>query len=113
VGAGLTDHFVDLVVGVMPFYTGLTKGSGSGARIDYPAYGMIEVVGQPPGTTAGLASFSDAGIAGFYNNGLPEARGADTVGRLVGRDLKTAMSNVDKLLYIDVFTDDDDRAKTA
>jgi hypothetical protein len=49
VGAGLTDHFVDLVVGVMPFYTGLTKGTGSGARIDYPGYGMIEVVGQPPG----------------------------------------------------------------
>ena len=111
VGFGLTDHFVDLVVGVMPFYTGLTKGSGSGARIDYPGYGMIEVVGQPPGTTAGLSAFSDAGIAGFYNNGLPEAHGADTVGRLVGRDLKSAMSNVDRLLYIDVFTDDDVEAQ--
>ncbi len=85
VGAGLTDHFVDLVVGVMPFYTGLTKGSGSGARIDYPGYGMIEVVGQPPGTTAGLSAFSDAGIAGFYDNGLPDASGADTVGRLIGK----------------------------
>jgi len=111
VGAGLTDHFVDLVVGVMPFYTGLTKGSGSGARIDYPGYGMIEVVGQPPGTTAGLSAFSDAGIAGFYNNGLPEGHGADTAGRLLGRDLKTAMSNVDRLLYIDVFTDDDVEAQ--
>src|SRR5439155_6401154 len=40
-----------------------------------------------------------------------EARGADTVGRLVGRDLKTAMSNVDKLLYIEVFTDDDVEAQ--
>ena len=110
-GAGLTDHFVDLVVGVMPFYTGLTKGSGSGARIDYPGYGMIEVVGQPPGTTAGLSAFSDAGIAGFYNNGLPEGHGADTVGRLLGRDLKMAMSNVDRLLYIDVFTDDDVEAQ--
>jgi len=111
VGQGLTDHFVDLVVGVMPFYTGLTKGTGSGARVDFPGYGMMEVVGQPPGTTAGLCSFSDAGIAGFYDNGLPNSQGADTVGRLIGRDLKNAMSNVDRLLYIDVFTDDDVEAQ--
>jgi choline dehydrogenase-like flavoprotein len=112
VGQGLTDHFVDAVTGVMPFYTGSTKGSGSGARIDYPGLGMIEVVGETPGLRAGLSAFSDAGIPGFYDNGLPGGGyGADTVGRLVGTDLKNVMSHVDHLLNIDVFTDDDVEAQ--
>ncbi|HEV8484932.1 MAG TPA: GMC family oxidoreductase N-terminal domain-containing protein [Blastocatellia bacterium] len=112
VGMGLTDHFVDAVTGVMPFYTGSTRGPGSAGRIDLPGYGMLEVVGETPGLRAGLSAFSDAGIAGFYDNGLPGGGyGADTVGRLVGRELKDAMSNVDRLLNIDVFTDDDVEAQ--
>jgi choline dehydrogenase-like flavoprotein len=112
VGRGLTDHFVDAVTGVMPFYTGSTKGNGSGGRIDYPGAGMLEVVGETPGLRAGLSAFSDAGIPGFYDNGLPGGGyGADTVGRLIGKDLKDAMSNVDRLLNIDVFTDDDVEAQ--
>ena len=40
--------------------------------------------------------------------GLPGGSyGADTVGRLIGNDLKEVMSNVDHLLNIDIFTDDD------
>ena len=39
------------------------------------------------------------------------AYGADTVGRLVGRDLKQAMANVDRLLNSDVLTDDAVEAK--
>ena len=112
VGQGLTDHFVDAVTGIMPFYTGSTKGSGSGARIDYPGLGMIEVVGETPGLRAGLSAFSDAGIPGFYDNGLPGgAYGANTVGRLIGTDLKNVMSNVDHMLNIDIFTDDDVEAQ--
>jgi len=112
VGLGLTDHFVDAVTGVMPFYTGSTKGSGSGGRIDFPGYGMLEVVGETPGLRAALSSFSDAGIAGFYDNGLPGGPyGADTVGRLIGKDLKETMSNVDRLLNVDIFTDDDVEAQ--
>jgi choline dehydrogenase-like flavoprotein len=108
VGRGLTDHFVDVVTGVMPFDTGSTRGPGSNGRIDFPGLGMLEVVGETPGLRAGLCAFSDAGIAGFYDNGLPGgAYGADGVGRLVGRTLKEAMSNVDRLLHVDVFTDDD------
>jgi choline dehydrogenase-like flavoprotein len=112
VGQGLTDHFVDAVTGVMPFYTGSTKGSGSGGRIDVPGYGMLEVVGETPGLRAALTAFSEAGVAGYYNNGLPGGSyGADTVGRLVGKDLKDCMSNVDHLLNIDIFTDDDVEAQ--
>jgi choline dehydrogenase-like flavoprotein len=90
----------------MPFDTGSSRGPGSGARIDYPGRGMIEPVGETPGLRAALSAFSDAGIPGYYNNGL-SADGADITGRLVGRDLKEAMANVDRLLNIDVFTDDD------
>ena len=108
VGRGLTDHFVDAVTGLMSFDTGSSRGPGSGGRIDFPGIGMLEVVGETPGLRAGLSAFSDAGIPGFYDNGLPgAAHGADLVGRLVGADLKEAMANVDRLLNIDVFTDDD------
>lgn len=108
IGRGLTDHFVDAVTGLMPFDTASTRGQGCGGRIDFPGVGMLEVVGETPGLRAGLSAFSDAGIAGFYDNGLPGgAHGADRVGRLVGLDLIEAMSDVDRLLNIDVFTDDD------
>jgi choline dehydrogenase-like flavoprotein len=108
VGRGLTDHYVDVVTGVMPFDVGTTRGPGCNGRIDYPGYGMLEVVGDTPGLRAGLCAFSDAGVPGFYDNGLPGgAYGADTVGRLIGNDLKKVMSNVDRLLNIDIFTDDD------
>ena len=108
VGRGLTDHFVDLVIGMMPFDTASSRGPGCNGRVDYPGVGMLEPIGVTPGLAAGLSAFSDAGIPGLYDNGLPGgAHGADSVGRLVGRDLKDAMANIDRLLNIDVFTDDD------
>jgi choline dehydrogenase-like flavoprotein len=108
VGRGLTDHFVDAVTGLMPFDTASSRGPGCGARIDFPAVGMLEPVGETPGLRAALSAFSDAGIPGFYDNGSSGgAHGADVVGRLVGKDLKEALANVDRLLNIDVFTDDD------
>src|SRR6266513_3043979 len=111
-GRGLTDHFVDAITGVMPFDTGSTRGPGCGGRIDFPGVGMLEVVGETPGLRAALSAFSDAGIPGYYDNGLPGGDyGADTVGRLIGTNLKEAMSNVDRLLNIDVFTDDDFEAQ--
>jgi hypothetical protein len=73
---------------------------------------MLEVVGETPGLRAGLCAFSDAGVPGFYDNGLPGgAHGADSVGRLIGRDLKEVMSNVDGMLNVDIFTDDDVEAQ--
>ncbi len=112
VGQGLTDHYVDVVTGVMPFDTGSTRGPGSNGRIDFPGYGMLEIVGESPGLRAGLCAFSDAGIAGFYDNGLPGGRyGADTVGRLIGKDLKAVMANADRILHVDIFTDDDVEAQ--
>jgi choline dehydrogenase-like flavoprotein len=108
VGRGLTDHHLDLVVGVMPNDVGATKGPASGARADFPGRGALEGAGSTPGITALSAGFSDSGIAGFYDNGAPVgAGGADGVGRPVGRSMRGLMADVDKLLAILVLTDDD------
>lgn len=108
VGRGLTDHFFDAVVGVLPFDTGSSRGPGSGARVDYPGRGGLMVAGMQPGLQAYGFTLSDAGIAGAYDNGLPGGhQGADSVGRLVGRALKDAMSGIDRLLNVLVLTDDD------
>jgi choline dehydrogenase-like flavoprotein len=108
VGRGLTDHYPDVVVGVMPFDAGTSKGPGSAARADFPGRGSFENAGAPPATVAFSSAFSDSGIAGFYDNGSPLGpNGADGVGRIVGRRLKSLLSDVDRLLFAVVVTDDD------
>ena len=108
VGRGLTDHHFDTVIGVMPFDTGSSKGPGSAARADFPGYGMLENTGATPAGQASVFTFSDAGIAGFYDNGAAWRRARrGCVGRLVGAELMSAMSEVDRLLSIAVLTDDD------
>jgi hypothetical protein len=107
VGRGYTDHFFDWVIGEMPFDTGSSKGVGSSARCDFPGRGGLENVGLPPALQAFSATFSDAGMSGFYDNGFSSKAGADTVGRLVGNGLKSLVSDVNRLLNILVITDDD------
>ena len=108
VGRGLTDHHLDTVVGVMPFETGSSKGPGSGARADFPGRGGLENAGVPPASAAFTSAFSDSGIAGLYDNGSPVgANGADLLGRVVGRPLKSLLADVDRLLSVVAITDDD------
>ena len=107
VGRGYTDHFFDWVIGVMPEYTGSSKGPGSSARADFPGHGGLENVGLPPAIQAFSANFSDAGMTGFYDNGDPFSGGADAVGRQVGSRLAKLLDNLDNLLNILVITDDD------
>lgn len=112
VGRGYTNHFMDMVIGVMPFETGSSAGPGSAARVDYPGRGGLENVGLPPANQATIASLSNAGMAGLYHNGRAGgAHGADTVGRLVGRDLKDLLANLPRLLNVLVITDDDVEAQ--
>ena len=111
VGRGYTDHFFDWVIGVMPFETGSSKGSGSSARVDYPGRGGLENVGLPPALQAFSTTFSDAGMSSFYDNGLPAKAGADTSGRLVGNKLKDLVGKLDNLLNVLVITDDDVEAQ--
>jgi choline dehydrogenase-like flavoprotein len=109
VGRGLTDHHFDFVTGEFPFYTGSSKGPGSGARCDFPGRGGLENVGLPPAIQAFGANFSDSGISGFYDNGAGVGNaGADTLGRLVGDELRRMLEHgVDRLLNVLVITDDD------
>lgn len=100
VGRGLTDHYLDYVVGRLPRYTGSSRGPTSAARIDYPGRGCLEQAGVSPGLQAQGLTTSDAGIRGFYDNGLPG-------GRAVGARLNRWLSNVDRLMAIAVITDDD------
>jgi choline dehydrogenase-like flavoprotein len=107
VGRGLTDHFLDFVVGRLPSYTGSSKGPASAARADFPGFGCFEQAGVPPGLQAQGLALSDAGIAGFYDHANTDRHGADAVGRLVGLRLKRFLEHVDRLIAIGVITDDD------
>src|SRR5262245_52509179 len=108
VGRGLSDHFIDVVIGIMPFDIRSTSGPHSGARADFPGRGSILNAAVPPAFTALALSLSDAGTSGFSDNGsAADPHGADGVGRLIGVDLKSALSDIDRLLPITILTDDD------
>ncbi len=108
VGRGLTDHYLDFLVGRFTSYTGSSKGPTSAARLDFPGYGGLEQAGVSPGLQGQGLTSSDSGIAGFYDNGSAAgAQGADVIGRLVGERLKRFMSNVDRLIGVALITDDD------
>lgn len=108
VGRGLTDHFLDNVTGVMPFPTQNSQGPASTARVDFPGYGFLENTVLTPAQAAGILTYSDAGMAGFYDNGFPGGpQGADGLGRLIGPALKDVLANLDRLLSVNIFTDDD------
>jgi len=104
VGKGLTNHATDVVVGIMPFETRSSTGPASAARADFPGHGCLESFGGAPGGEAALAFLGS--YAGFAHVNGPDASGADVVGKMVGTDLKEAMSDVDRLLNILILTDD-------
>jgi choline dehydrogenase-like flavoprotein len=90
VGRGLTDHYLDFVVGRLLRYTGSSKGPTSAARIDYPGYGCLEQTGVAPGLQAqGLTDSDEPGR------------------RLRGSRLRRFMADVDRLISVAVITDDD------
>jgi choline dehydrogenase-like flavoprotein len=90
IGRGLTDHYLDFVVGRLSRYTGSSKGATSAARADFPGYGCIEQAGVAPGLQAqGLTDSNEPG------------------NRVCGARLKRFLSDVDRLIAIAVITDDD------
>jgi len=90
VGRGLTDHYLDFVVGRLSRNTGSTKGPTSAARADFPGYGSIEQTGVQRGLQA---------------QGLTDSE--EPARRLRGTRLARFLSNVERLLSIAVITDDD------
>jgi choline dehydrogenase-like flavoprotein len=76
--------------------------------VDFPGYGSIEQFVATPAFSGSSATLSDAGIAGYYNNSLQDqGSGADVVGRVVGKELKTVMAEIDRVLTVVVLTDDE------
>lgn len=108
VGRGLTDHYMDWVVGLFDDDTGASKGAASCARADFPGNGCIEQGGLPPALQSFSMSFSGSGIRGLYDNGRGFRGPWDgPAGRLQGTELKEAMENgIDRLLSILVLTGD-------
>ena len=90
VGRGLTDHYLDFVVGRLPRYTGSSKGPTSAARADFPGYGCIEQAGVAPGLQA----------QGLTDSNEPRLR-------LHGPRLRRFLSDVDRLIAVAVITADD------
>lgn len=112
VGTGLTEHAFDWLVGVMPTYTGSSKGASSSARADFPGLGALENVGLPPALQGLTSGFSDSGIRGAYTLGLGETGPwTGNAGRMEGTELKETLGDVDRLLNILVLTDDDVEAQ--
>jgi choline dehydrogenase-like flavoprotein len=107
VGRGYTDHFTDIVIGEFDEDTAPFKGPGSAARADFPGRGFFMNVGFLPALGALGMNASDAGVAGFYNNGHPDAAGADTSGRLIGNRFADVMGRYSHLLGVLILTDDD------
>ena len=93
VGRGCTYHHPQVVGGVMPFYTGASKGPGSGARADVPGRGSLFGVQAGPSIAATVLAYSQ------HNSGPGR--------RLVGNELRHALSHIDRTLGIVVLTDDD------
>jgi choline dehydrogenase-like flavoprotein len=90
VGRGLTDHYLDFVVGRLPHYTGSSKGPTSAARVDYPGRGCLEQAGVAPGLQA----------QGLTDSAEPERR-------LRGARLRRFLGDIDRLLAVAVITNDD------
>jgi choline dehydrogenase-like flavoprotein len=107
VGRGYTDHYVDAVIGEFDDDTGSSRGATMTARADFPGRGSLVNAVFLPAFFALVLGYSDAGIAGFYENGRPDTSGADTSGRLTGNRFAEFMSHPDRLLVVGALTDDD------
>jgi hypothetical protein len=64
-------------------------------------------VGFPPALISLVTNLSDGGMAGFYDNGRPDASGADTSGRLIGNRSADFMARYRHLCGVLILTDDD------
>ncbi|MBB5172584.1 GMC family oxidoreductase N-terminal domain-containing protein [Texcoconibacillus texcoconensis] len=115
VGRGLVNHYIDWVSGVFdeqdlqsilgtgdvhPFV-----GHSSGARLDDPGTGFIQVTGMSPGLMASLTyGFSESGYH-FTNESDPH-RKWDAKGRIVGEELKSLMGDYRRTLNLLLLAND-------
>ena len=122
VGKGLTIHFGEVIVGqfsrealrdaigqeqVDPW-----AGEQIAARFDWPGYGGVQTFGGAPGTTS-LSSIAGSSQT-FTSDILPdlgvdaaEDEPWDTRGRIAGEELKRFMAGYDRMLSLQIMTDDE------
>lgn len=100
VGRGLTNHFVDVVAGLMPFDAGFTKGPASGARADFPGHGSLDLSGVSPAPAAELSAI------GILHRGAPRGK-SNSSGREIGRPLERFLAHIDRVMSIATLTGDD------
>ncbi|MDO9174550.1 MAG: GMC family oxidoreductase N-terminal domain-containing protein, partial [Actinomycetota bacterium] len=111
VGRGMTDHALDWLTGVLPQETGNGVGPNSGSRADFPGYGSIQPVSVTPALQAYGLAFSDGGTVGAYSTGSTVGNGgADSVGRLMGRELRSMQEQHPRLISLVTLVDDDVQA---
>ena len=121
VGRGLTIHFGEVIVGqfskkALDGAIGQEQidpwaGEQIAARFDWPGKGSVQTFGGAPGTTA-LSSV--AGSAQTFTNDVLEDIGIeadpdepwDTRGRIAGEELKRFMGGYDRMLSLQIMTDD-------
>ncbi|MDF2962967.1 MAG: hypothetical protein K0S39_4702 [Paenibacillus sp.] len=115
VGRGLVNHYMDWVTGIfdgedlLPVL-GKTEidpfiGHTSGARLDYPGKGALQVTGLSPGLTSALSyGLSESG----YNMLQPPGPGMpwDAQGIIVGPRLQQLMADYRRTLNITIYADD-------
>lgn len=116
VGRGLVNHYFDWVTGIFDetvLYPILGKpdidlfvGHTSGARLDYPGIGSIQVSGLSPGLSAAFSyGISESG----YNGLNPPASGTpwNAQGLISGPLLAELMANYRRALHITIYADDE------
>lgn len=114
VGCGMTIHFGDNVMGLWDAddleetigkrTVDQYKGQDIAARFDYPGLGMLQTVGTAPGIGAILGFGTSASGFAFQNDTADSPW--DTMGRLVGTELKRLLSKYRRMLQVLVVTDD-------
>ncbi|WP_419873678.1 GMC family oxidoreductase N-terminal domain-containing protein [Candidatus Pristimantibacillus sp. PTI5] len=116
VGKGLVNHYFDWVTGIFDekvLYSILGTphidsfaGHTSGARLDYPGVGCIQVTGLSPGLTAVFSyGISESGY-NFLQPPEPEAPW-NAQGLIVGPELTGLMADYRNALQITIYADDD------
>ena len=118
VGQGYTDHYFDWLVGVFAQDTFSSRGVGSSARVDWPGHGGLEQVGLAARPTGFQPHVLQQRHARILRQRIAERRisaGTATTdpawdgptGRPMGLELKSMLSDVDRLINVLVITDDD------
>lgn len=121
VGRGLTIHFGEVVVGQFS-REALRRAIGQeqidpwageqiAARFDWPGFGGVQTFGGAPGTTAlssiaGSAQTFTSDILGDIGTEAEPDEPWDTRGRIAGEELKRFMGGYDRMLSLQIMTDD-------